>query len=290
MKVLKGLALGVAGFLLFITLSILGIAVNVNNTVLSPNFMISEIEKLDISATAQQILPEILPADAAPYLPALDATLIENEVWIKEQIGYAINSFYDYALGKTNTFIINISVEQIKQSLVENLKQTYPQLPPSQQGLSLDQLQQQISTEIPSTITLDQNDIPSDVWQTMQQAKEIAGYIRIAYIGLIVLALALIGLIILITRKVKSATLALGVIFLVVGAISLIGLVIAQQLAPASIPMNDLPSQIQTWLKQMIIDSLTPWKIYSIVILVLGIMMLVTSFFYRQGTGHSETV
>jgi hypothetical protein len=269
MKVLKGFGLGVAGFLLFIALIILGFAVTLNSTVLNPEFIITGIEKLDISTTAQQILQETLPPEAEPYLPAINATLIEYEHWINKQINYAINSFYDYLFGRTNTFQINISTEQIKHSLVENLRQTYVQLPPSEQGFSFEELQQQITDEIPSSIILDQDSIPSDIWQSIQQAKEITGLIRTTYFALIVFSLALIALIILITRKVKSAALSLGIIFLVAGAASLSALIVTQQLAPGSIPMNDLPSQLHVWLKQLIIDYLSPWKIYSIAILVL---------------------
>jgi hypothetical protein len=289
MKVLKGLGLGVTGFLLFLALIILGIAVAVNSTLLNPQFMIDEIEKLDINTAAQQILQETLPSEAAPYLPAIIDTFAENKVWISSQVEYSINRFYDYILGRTSTFSIEISTEQFTQGLFENLTETYAQLPPSEQGLPLDQIQQQIAAEIPSTIRFTQENIPSDAWQTIQQAKEIVGLTRTIYIGLIIFSLALIALIILITRRFKSATLSLGIIFLVAGVANLSALIITQQVAPGSIPLGDLPTQIQIWLKQVIIDYITPWKIYSMVVLVLGILLLTTSFFlFRQQAQKSE--
>jgi len=204
---------------------------------------------------------------------------------------YSINKFYDYVLGKSGSLDLVISTEQIKQSLSENLRQTYAQLPPSEQGLPFEELQRQIIDEIPSVITLNQDNIPSDIWQTLQKIKDISGYIRIAYIGLIGFSLAMIALIILITRARISATLFLGIIFLVSGGVSLSAAIVTQQLVPDFIPMIDLPSQIQVWVKQLLIDLFSPWIIYGIVVLVIGIFLLVTSIlFYSRRKQKSITV
>jgi uncharacterized integral membrane protein len=281
-KVLKGLALGLTGSFLFVALIILGIAFTINSTVLSPKFLINEIEKLDLSATAQQILEERLPSEVKPYLPAINSTLDENKLWIKEQIDYSINTLYNYLSGESNILDLTIETQPLKQSLIKNLNQINVKLPPSEQVITSDQFQQQLSDEIPSTITLNRDNIPSEVWQTIQQAKEITGYIRTTYFVLIVFSILLILLIILITREVKGAALSLGIIFLVVGAASLSALIVTQRFVPGSIPMNDLPMQIQVWLKQLIIDYLSPWKIYSIIILVLGVLLLITGFFFHS--------
>jgi hypothetical protein len=291
MKVLKGFGLGLVAFWLFIALIILGPACNINSTALNPEFAKTEIEKLNISSTVQQILQETLPSEAAPYFPAINATINENRLWINSQMEYSINKFYDYVLGKSGSLDLVISTEQIKQSLSENLRQTYAQLPPSEQGLPFEELQRQIIDEIPSVITLNQDNIPSDIWQTLQKIKDISGYIRIAYIGLIGFSLAMIALIILITRARISATLFLGIIFLVSGGVSLSAAIVTQQLVPDFIPMIDLPSQIQVWVKQLLIDLFSPWIIYGIVVLVIGIFLLVTSIlFYSRRKQKSITV
>ncbi len=56
MKVLKGMALGLVGFFLFVALIILGLAFTVNSTILNPQFVLNEVEKLDVTAVAQQIV------------------------------------------------------------------------------------------------------------------------------------------------------------------------------------------------------------------------------------------
>jgi len=282
MKVLKGFALGLTGSFLFVALIILGIAFTINSTVLSPKFLISEIEKLDLSATAQQILEERLPSEVKPYLPAINSTLDENKLWIKAQIDYSINTLYNYLSGESNILDLTFETQPLKQSLIKNLNQIYVQLPPSEQVITSDQFQQQLSDEIPSTIRVNRDNIPSEAWQTIQQAKEITGYNRTTYFALIFFSILLILFIVLITREVKGATLSLGIIFLVVGAGSLSALIATQRFVPGSIPMNDLPMQVKVWLKQLIIDYLSPWKMYSIIILVLGVLLLVTGFFFRS--------
>lgn len=297
MKVLKGIALGLMGFFLLMASVILGAAFTVNSTGLNPQFLVTEVEKLDINTVVPQIMNDMLPSDATPYIPAINATLNKNKSWINEQISYTINRFYDYLLGKTNTLNINISTVPIKQSLAENLTQIYIQTPPpeysqlpsSEQAAYLNQLQQQVSSEIPSTITVDQSNIPPGIWQILQQARDAVGYFRTAYFALIAFIIALILLIIFTIRKIKGASLSLGIIFIIVGAISLAAFFILQKFVPGLIPINDLPAQLKSWITQLITDLLSPWKIFGIIVSVLGALLLVTSFFLHGEQRPSST-
>jgi hypothetical protein len=290
MKVLKGVALGLAGFFLFIGLLLLGITFNVNSTVLNSHFVVTEIEKLDLATVAQQILNDNdLSSSDQSYVFAINKTLNQNKLWINQQIESSVGSFYYYLLGKTETLDITITTEPIKQSFSHNLTQIYTQSPPpdyqrlssSEQNAYLDQIQQDIANNIPSTITINQDNIPSDIWQTIQTAKEITDYIRTAYFALIALCVVLILLIILITREIKAASLSLGITFLVAGVLSITSLIMMQLFVPSSIPTNDVPVQIRNWLIQLISDYLSPWKIYSIILLVLGVLLVATSFFFH---------
>ncbi|MFC1974661.1 hypothetical protein ACFLVA_01450 [Chloroflexota bacterium] len=56
MKFLKGLALALLGFLLFLSLSIFGFAFQLNDTVLKPDFVVTELDKLDVSLLAKEVL------------------------------------------------------------------------------------------------------------------------------------------------------------------------------------------------------------------------------------------
>ena len=56
MNVLKGLALGLLGFLLFVSLSTLGLAITLNQTILNPDFVVAEMDKLDASSLIKDMI------------------------------------------------------------------------------------------------------------------------------------------------------------------------------------------------------------------------------------------
>ena len=54
MKVLKGLALSLLGTLLFLSLAVFGLVLTINQTILNPDFVVSQVNKLDISSLASR--------------------------------------------------------------------------------------------------------------------------------------------------------------------------------------------------------------------------------------------
>jgi len=58
MKFLKGLALFILSSLLFLSLSIFGIVFMLNQTILNPDFVVSQVNKLDIASIAGDMLSE----------------------------------------------------------------------------------------------------------------------------------------------------------------------------------------------------------------------------------------
>jgi len=63
MKVLKGLALSLLSFLLFLSLSIFGLALTLNLTILNPDFTVSELDRLDIPSLTKDLLSQQIPQD-----------------------------------------------------------------------------------------------------------------------------------------------------------------------------------------------------------------------------------
>jgi hypothetical protein len=290
LKVLRGMALGLVGFFLFIALPILGLAFTINSTLLSPQFITSEIDKLDITTAAQEVLAEQLPSDYKPYMAGIDQSLIELKPWITESIHQVINDGYDYLLGSTDTFHISISTGPAKQSLVKNLTQSfvqspppqYLQLSPSDRSQYLDQVQQGTMQMIPATLEITQDTIGPQNMQTLQQAGEIIRYFRTGYYYLIAFSILLVLLIVLIFREIKGATRTLGIILLIDGAFSMIAFLICKQFVPGLLTVDNLPLQLQTWLPQVAEDFLAPWGIFNLVILAIGAILLVASFLYHS--------
>ena len=107
MKFLKGLALGLLGLILSLSLAVFGLAFTINSTVLNPGFIRTEIEELDISALVREVVTqppgqpqgnEGIPPQA--LVTAVTDTITQLEPLLKERITAATDSIYDYLLGK----------------------------------------------------------------------------------------------------------------------------------------------------------------------------------------------
>jgi hypothetical protein len=100
-KALKILALIFLSFFLFISLAIFGIAFMVQNTALNPDFITSELDRLNIS----KLVEEFGDIEAPPEMPNLNDVIVETipriEPLVKEKASSTIYSVYDYLLGRT---------------------------------------------------------------------------------------------------------------------------------------------------------------------------------------------
>ena len=129
MKFLKGLAIGLLSFLLFLSLTIFGILFLLNQTILNPNFITSELDKFDVSSLAEEFISEQEDEEAFPEElgTALIDTITKLESPVKEQLSAAIHSTFDYLLGKKqspdlaltlrNTFLNSAFVASLMEEL-----------------------------------------------------------------------------------------------------------------------------------------------------------------------------
>jgi len=82
-KFLKSLALGLFSFLLFPSLAIFGLLYMLDNTLLKPDFLISEMDSLDVPSLAGELF-SIQTPQGIPYLDeAIDETIADLEPWMK---------------------------------------------------------------------------------------------------------------------------------------------------------------------------------------------------------------
>ena len=105
MGFLRGIGLGLTALLLFLTVALSGLAVNVSFTVLSPSFVKNQIEKLDL---ADVIREEVIDSGAIRDMPHavsdfLNHELPEYSAELKQAVADAVDRFYDYLLGSTDT-------------------------------------------------------------------------------------------------------------------------------------------------------------------------------------------
>ena len=112
MKILKGLTLVVLSLLLFLSLSIFALLLTLNNTILNPNFLTSQLDRLDVSASVEEALSEQMPTEELPeeLRTTLVSIITELEPLIKERIDVAADPIFDYLLGKKQSMDLALTL------------------------------------------------------------------------------------------------------------------------------------------------------------------------------------
>ena len=128
MGFLKGLGTAICSILLFLALSIFSLAFLLNSTVLDAGFVNAQVDKLNMSDIAQNIIndnfKDLIPANDT-FMTDISTKIINTEEpAIKEQLHTGINSAYAYLLKQNNELNIDISFTGVKQDLKDNLWNT----------------------------------------------------------------------------------------------------------------------------------------------------------------------
>ena len=129
MSFLKGSAIALLGFLLFLCLSLFGIAFLVNQTILNPGFISSELDKIDVAVITEEIISEQEGEDAfsAEMRTNLIDTVTELEPVVKEGISNTAEPIYNYLLGKSEALDMalvireNILSTEVITSIIDKL-------------------------------------------------------------------------------------------------------------------------------------------------------------------------
>ena len=289
MKFLKGLALSLLSFLLFLSLSVFGLVLTLNYTILNPDFAVSEVNKLDISSLAGEFISQQIPEEGEFMAGAIDDAIADLEPWIKEQASTAIYSSYDYLMGRSQSLNLVISLEPVKDTLKQNLREAILNSPPPElEGLPpaeieqyFDEYYEEFAKDIPSTFEFNESSLSPEVLAGIEQAKQVIDYIQLGYKALIGFMLLLILGIILINRQVRSTTRGLGITFLTYGVLEYGGIFAAKHFAGTQLPQLEIPAYLQTQLPQFLGDFLAPLEMFSLGILAAGVVLLIVSFVYK---------
>ena len=288
MNIARGIFSGLFSFILVVTLVALGIALTINHTILNPNFVISEIDKLDVQSIIVEQVKSQLP-EGVPYMAEIfDEVVAELKPWLKEQTSEVIYAGYAYLEGDEELNIV-IPLEQVKSSIKDNLAQAMRESPPPElEGLPQEQIEfvialacAQVDSQIPQQFKINEALLGTEMVTQLQKAREIVAYIKLGYKVLIGLSALLVLLIALIQWwRAKSIARFTGISFTVAGVISLIAALAARSIIFQIIPA-DIPAELTALLPQLISDISYPLLIYSIGILVVGIGLIVLSIKLR---------
>jgi len=96
---LKWLALTILSILLFVSLTVFGVALTAKTTVLDSRFVSKEINKFPMTVVGKEWTDSM--TDFEPEIKsAINQTIIDMEPKLKQDLGSATNQVYDYLLGK----------------------------------------------------------------------------------------------------------------------------------------------------------------------------------------------
>ena len=286
----KYFGLAILGVLLCLSLSFFGLVLTIDQTIFNPEFAVSQIDKLDIASLGEEIITgQILP-EATVLIPspikqlivgALNDTIADLEPWLKQQAREVTYATYDYLEGRSQHISVVISLEPAKESLRENiLESPLPELA----GYSPELVERYLDTfyqQVPPTFEFDEAWLGPENMAQLEQAKQFISYFQAVFYALIGFILLLILGIVLIHRQVRGSTRSLGTIFLSGGILSYVGFLLAKEVIGAK--LAQAPVYLQTWLPQLLADTLAPMQIYSLGLAGVGIVLLIVSFVYKRG-------
>lgn len=129
MSFLKGTAVGLLSSLLLLLLIVFGVALTLNMTVLSADFVTSYLDKLDMSSLVEEAISQQSDGEGLPeeVSTALVDAIPKIEPLVKEQVSAAIYPIYDYLKGKSpelnlaDTLYDTIHIPDIAISIMEEV-------------------------------------------------------------------------------------------------------------------------------------------------------------------------
>ena len=294
MSIVRGFFSGIFCSILIIVLVILGIIITLNSTILNPDFVISEIDKLDIYSVATQELEAQLPQDEPRMTQALAKTIDDLEPWLEDQLDTAIYAAYDYIKGGQELNLV-ISLEPVRSSFKENIRGAILEsLPPELEGASASEIEAflaeayaEIDSQIPQEFELSESSLPPEIVDQLQQVRETISYVELGYKALIGLAVLLLLSIALIHWwRAKPISRSTGIAFAISGLISYLSTMSVNHFID-KVNQIDMPVELQTRLPQLAGDLIAPLQIYGICFLAAGIGLIVLSFVLKS-TGEAD--
>jgi len=299
MSAVRGFFSGVFCFLLFDVLVLLGIIITLNLTVLNPDFVTSELDKLDVYSVVIEQAKAQLPGQEFIDAETVDEIVTELKPWFEEQADTVIRDVYAYLKGEQELNVV-ISLEPVRAAVKEKAREVVLEsLPPELQGASQSQIDEymsqiyaEIDNVIPATFQLNETSAGQQITAQLEQAKQIIGYVDTTYKALIALAVLLVLLIALAQWwQPKPITRSIGITFILVGVAGILGSLLDVLIIQAFSRLageSSLLLGLQAKLPQLAADLTAPIRMYGIGFLSAGVVLVVISVLFRSPETRPE--
>ena len=292
MSVVRGIFSGILCFLLFDVLVLLGLVITVNITVLNPDFVTDEMDKLDVYPVLVEQAKAQLPGQELLGDEIVDELVAELTPWFEEQADGAVYSLYAYLHGEQELNVV-ISLEPVRALVKEKVREfALGSLPPELLGATQSQVEaflaeiyDEIDNLIPATFQLSEASLGPQVMAQLEQVREVVGYIDMAYKLLIAVAALLVVLVALALWWQPTPIMrSIGITFILVGVAGILGslfdvwlIQVLNRLVGGSSILLGLGAKMP----QLAADIIAPVRMYGIGFLSGGIVLLVMSFLFR---------
>ncbi len=260
--VLKKILIVLLAMMLIVDLLLMVSVSTVKETVLNPDFIEEELDKLGVYSMIQRTI--IKSVNASIVSDMVDAAIPEE--MIRKQVHNVLGNVFGYLNSETDTLDMTISLIEIKKEILSHVPNPAFIGPVARNTFN---------KQIPDRLDL------SDILKLgelgiLAHLRMLIGYLMIFFYILAAAAIILVLSIILIERKIESITLTLGLSSLITGAISYgipaIGVFLLSYLLRDAYILNFIPMNP---LLIIIEDMLLPAKNYGIQMLTIGGILLI---------------
>ena len=283
------------------------LALTLRQTYLSTDFVAAAVSSIDaaplLAPTISQQLAQAIPIQIPNLETYVTQALTAAEPSLKKQLLAASGPVFDYLLGISPSLKATISLQEALASLKDILRQAFINSPPEveiagipltdQRGAAFDAFYPTFASAIPTTYTIDTSIIQPELRASitdgitsaeegLTQARQYVAMFQ-QYYTLLLVFMAVMALgIILIVRNVKDITHILGIPLFTYGALEYAGILVTKYLISSGrMQFSEIPPQLETWLLQLINNSMKPLETFSIALLIVGLVLTAISFLYK---------
>lgn len=284
-------------FLLFDVLVLLGLITTLNLTLLNPDFVTSEMKKLNVYSVIAERAKTLLPDQQFIDSETWDKALAELRPWFEQQSANVINGIWGY-LKEDEALSVTISLEPVRSVAKKYAREAVLKSLPSQlQNISQNEIDAyvaavyaEIDRTIPANFALNEASIGPQLLAQLQKIKQTVAFIQIVYKWLIGLAVLLVCLIALVHWwQPKPIIRSTGITFIFVGVAcvlgSLLDILASQAFSELTIGAG-VPSEIQTRLPQLVGDLVMPLRMYGLGFLTVGLAMIIILVVLHYSQDH----
>jgi|GEM_PF-1082581 hypothetical protein len=277
-------------------LSLLGIVITLNLTLLNPDFTLTALKEFDVYTLMTKQVESLL--EGYGVSASDEASFAEFEPRFEQEVEAIVRSIYDSLhKGESGMIITLTGIKEVMKDYVAREMSSLPELPGVIGGdieAVVSRIYSDIDGMMPDKVLLDESVFGLGTIPHLDLISRVPGYIRTVHQTLAVLGIVLVlSLCLVHWWQPKPIVRALGIVFLTVGvgcvASSFAGLLgnvlFGSLLAPSTTYM-----QLQPGLLRLFSDMLKPMRLYGFGFLGAGFCLMIMSLLWRSVPTTSRIV